>query len=69
MTLKGLLESRIKLACYRPVDLAKVLKKSPQSVSFTLRRDLNSVTVKTLREYLEATGVQVDFTKLICKDT
>ncbi|GEM_PF-2474384 len=65
MTLRDLLESRIKLTRYRPIDLAKVLNKSRQSVSLTLHRDLNSVTVRTLREYLEATGVRVDFTKLI----
>ena len=65
MMLKELLESGIKLATYRPVDLAKVLKKSPQTVSFTLRRNLDSITVRTLREYVEATGRNVDFTKLL----
>jgi len=65
MTLKELLQSGVKLATYRPIDLAKVLNKSPRAVSFTLRRDLDCITVRTLKEYLEATGRQVDFKKLV----
>lgn len=65
MTLKELIEFRVGFARYRPCDIARILNKSRQSVSLTLNRDVKYITVRTLCEYIEATGRRVDLTKLI----
>lgn len=65
MTLKDLLAVRMKEGRYRPSDLANFLKRSRAAVSLALNKDIEQIRVSTLRSYLEATGLQVDFTKLI----
>ena len=65
MTLRSLLEARMKEERYRPSDLAIRLNKSRATVSLTLNKDVGSITVRTLRDYLGAIGLPFDPNKLI----
>ncbi len=65
MKLVELLIPRMKKERYRPSDLADALKKSRAVVSLTLKRDIEQIRVRTLKEYLEVVGVKVDFTRLL----
>jgi len=65
MKLKQLLSPLIIKNSINQTLIAQRLGKSPQVVSMTLNRDLGEITVKTLKEYSKAVGVQINFTKLI----
>ena len=65
MLLRDLLGSRMKTERYRPSDLARSLNRSRATVSLTLNRPLEKLQVKTLKSYLEAIGVKVNFARLI----
>lgn len=69
MKLRDLLEPQILNERYRPSDIADILKKSRQVVSSTLNRDLDRVTVLTLRSYLKAVGIDLDLGIVLKKDT
>jgi hypothetical protein len=65
MTLKELLKPQMKKERYRSSDLAHLLGKKPQSVSYALNRDINYITVRTLGQYVSAVGLKLDVAQLI----
>lgn len=65
MTLKELLKPQMKKERYRPSDLAQILGKRPQSISYALNRDINYITVRTLGQYISAVGMVLDFAQLL----
>lgn len=65
MTLKNLLKERMEKERFRPSDIAQILGKKRQSVSYALNRDVNYITVKTLSQYVSAVGLRLNFAQLI----
>ena len=65
MLLKELLAPKMVKERYRSSDIAKILNKKRQTVSLTLNRDINCITVKTLRQYVSAIGLELDLSKVI----
>lgn len=66
MRLRELIKSAVREKEYKQKDLARKLRKSPQSVSMTLARPINRCTFRIVQEYCTALGIKCDFKKMIC---
>jgi hypothetical protein len=65
MTLREVLDLKMKQGRLRPCDFASTLNKKRAAVSRVLNRNVDSIRFGTLRQYFSVVGLELDLEKFI----